>query len=140
MKRTPLIRRAPLRAKTPLKGGAPLERRTKLRKRGRKAGQRFERAFHSVGFVKWVKSLACSVPGCERTDIECAHVGKPRSRGGTWQEVAPLCAPHHRQQEKRTAAFNREHGVEMEWIAAAVALRWMAWTRDRETMGPRRPV
>lgn len=103
----------------------PTTARGKARKR-----ERFERAFHSVEFVLFVKSLGCCVPGCERTDIQCAHVDRPRSRGGRWFEIAPLCGSedrpgHHREQEKRTKWFNRKYGIRLELIAAATAQRFL---------------
>lgn len=128
-----------------MKPGKPLKRSGSLKRSGRwgtpqaakrrrkRQRQRFKAAFHSPGFVRWVKSLACSVPGCQRTDIECAHVDRPRSRGGRWFEVAPLCVPHHREQEKRTDWFNGRYGIDLRLIAAAVAQRWMAFSETRET-------
>jgi hypothetical protein len=112
------------------------------RKRVRKR-ERFARAYLSEEYVEFVHSLACSAPRCQRTDIEAAHVGKPRSRGGRWDEIAPLCSIHHSEQEKRTPRFNATYGVDLESVAAAVALRWMektkgaCWAVDRQTMGPR---
>lgn len=137
MKRTAPLRSDPAKTRAWQDRSRAELKRTPLKKRGRNAHKRFEAAFHSVGFVKWVHSLGCSVPNCQRTDIEAAHVGKPRSRGGRWTEVAPLCAPHHREQEKRTPWFNEKYGIQLEWIAASVAQRWMAWTEDRPAMGPR---
>ena len=129
MKRSPLRRHAPLRA-DPEKTREFVQRgRKPVGRNAKRVRRRFQEAYHSKWFVLWVKSLACSVPGCERTDIECAHVGRPRSRGGKWWECAPLCKPHHRAQEKRTPAFNREHNIDLESIAAAVALRWKERTK-----------
>ena len=123
MKKTPLVRRTPLpRATKPMK-------RTRIKRvnPARKA-RRFEAAYHSPAFIAWVHSLACAVPGCQRTDIHASHVVS-RARGGTWQDVAPLCSAHHRAQEGRTRQFNEEHGIDLEGIAAAVALRWKAFIR-----------
>lgn len=139
MKRTPLVRRTPLRPgrsemkRTEIKRTGRLERHAPLRKANHaRRLVRFTAAFHSKGFVLWVKSLACSVPGCERADIQCAHVDRPRSRGGRWYEVAPLCGPHHREQEKRTDWFDRKYLTDLRSTASAVAFRWMAYARDAD--------
>lgn len=115
------------------RSGAPV-RKVRLQRKKRLApvnrerrARAFAKSFNDPGFVAWVQSLGCSVPGCRRTDIEAAHVDAPRSRGGDWTGVAPLCAPHHERQEKRTDAFNAEHGVDLYLVAAAVAQRWMAF-------------
>lgn len=124
MKRGGPLKRSALKPGKPLARGAAIARTTRIKAKGRKAPQRFAAAYHSTAYVEWIHSLGCSVPPCARTDIEAAHVVRPRSRGGKWWEVAPLCTPHHRMQEKRTAAFNAEHGIDLESIASAVALRW----------------
>jgi hypothetical protein len=110
-------------------GPGPRRKKPIARVNRKRRATRFERAFHSPGFVAWMKEQDCAVPGCERTDIECAHVDRPRSRGGTWQEIAPLCRPHHREQEKRTARFNRKYGIRLELVAAGYAQRWMAFVK-----------
>jgi hypothetical protein len=136
VKRTPLARCTRLRANSAKarafieRGQKPIARKTRMRRRNEeRAARAFEISFHSHGFVDWVHSLACSVPGCRRRNIEAAHVVCPRSRGGTWEDVAPLCRMHHRRQEKRTDAFNLEFGIDLYAIAAAVAQRWKAFIR-----------
>lgn len=99
------------------------------RANARRKRERFRRAFLSPAFVRWVKSLGCTVPGCERDDIEAAHVDRPRSRGGRWYEIAPLCRPHHREQEKRTDWFDRQYGTDLRLAASAVAQRWLAFAK-----------
>ena len=124
MKKTRLIRRTPMpRATKPMKRTrlAPVNRKRKAR--------RFEAAYHSPGFIAWVHSLACAVPGCARTDIHAAHVVS-RARGGTWQDVAPLCGSHHDDQHRLgVGLFNQKYGIDLAGIAAAVALRWKAFIR-----------
>jgi hypothetical protein len=128
LRRSALKRKSPMRTKTGLRTGQPLARKTGLRPvNPARRAKRFAEQFHSDAFVSWVHSLACAVPGCQRTDIEAAHVGRTRARGGTWQEVAPLCAPHHREQEGRSRAFGARYGIDLDAIAAAVAQRWMAF-------------
>ncbi len=103
-----------------------------------RAKAQFERAFLSEAYVDFVHSLGCSVPGCSRTNIECAHVGKTRKNGGKWYEIAPLCGAdprdgwegHHPIQESiGTEAMNKRHGIDLLLIAAAVALRWRERTK-----------
>lgn len=90
----------------------------------------FAKAFHSEEYVEFVHSLGCAVPGCNRTNIQCAHVGPTRRNGGMWYEIVPLCGPafnwkgHHAEQEGRTEQFNAEYGIELIDIAAATALRF----------------
>jgi hypothetical protein len=118
-----------------------LDRRAGLKRHKRpnpvnrtRQAKRFEAQYLSSAYVEWIHSLPCSIPGCTRTDIEAAHVGRPKSRGGRWWEIAPLCGAdfpgHHQEQEKRTPYVNEKYGVDLEAIAHAVAQRWMAYTRD----------
>lgn len=101
-----------------------------------KRATRFERAFLSREYVAWIHSQPCAIPGCGRRDIQCAHVGKPRSRGGRWYEIAPLCGDawpgHHQEQEKRTSAVNAKYGIDLEAIAAGLAFEHMAFLRASE--------
>lgn len=134
MKRTSLSRTTPLMTRTPLaRSATPLVRRTRLAPVTRdtaKRQRRFERAFLSSAYVAWIHAQPCAVPGCTRSDIECAHVGRPRSRGGCWYEIAPLCSLHHREQEKRTAWSDAKYGTDLEGRAAGLAQEWMAFTRE----------
>lgn len=117
MKRTPLTRK----------------RRMKRVNRARRA-RLFAKHFHSDAFVAWVHSLACTAPGCYRTDIHAAHV-KGRAVGGTWESIIPLCAVHH----AALHAYGRplaeaEWGHDLDLVADAIQLRWAAWTADKASM------
>lgn len=165
----PLTRKAPLKARTPLKQGAPLQRKVAVRKRDpERVAKKTRRNFGPDLYREWFhESLMCCVPGCGRVDVQQAHVVHTRGMGGAggrWYETAPLCPPHHTEQEGRTPAFDAKYGLNLESVAAATALRWMqtvkpgphatedewetfrgllaelAWQRDRETIGPRGPV
>lgn len=77
---------------------------------------------------KWVRGHACSVPGCERRDIECAHVRRGTDAGvgikpsDRW--TIPLCAEHHREQHSiGEASFERRHRIDMKRIAEALFAR-----------------
>lgn len=78
--------------------------------------------------LQWVRTRACSVPRCNRHQIEAAHVrlGLPAGeQGGTsvkpsdiW--VIPLCARHHLLQHAMgEASFAKEAGINMVDIALA---------------------
>jgi hypothetical protein len=53
--------------------------------------------------------------------IDPAHVVKTRGAGGTADDVVYLCRGHHREQEGRTAAFDRRYGVDLRAEAARLA-------------------
>lgn len=103
----PLARTAPMkRSRTPMKRSrlAPVNKERRA--------TTFARVFGSSARVRFVKSLPCSVPGCDRRDIENAHmtIGGMGYRADA-DAIAPLCARHHAEQEGRTAAFEREKGL-----------------------------
>lgn len=93
----------------------------------------FERQFLSDAYVAFIHSQPCAVRGCRRVDIVCAHVVRTRACGGRWYEMAPMCGRdwpgHHQKQEGRTAAFDREHGTDLEALAARLAMDWMIFTK-----------
>lgn len=145
MKRATLQRKTRLKPGTKLlkpgkpmaKGSGPVRKtrgvmgrkpETVKRRRERKA-KRFGVQFHSDAFVEFVHSLGCCIPGCRREDIQAAHVGRTRGRGGQWWEVAPLCGAeypgHHQEQEGRTPYMNERYGVDLELIASATAQRFL---------------
>lgn len=83
---------------------------------------------------KWVRGHACSVPGCERRDIECAHVQASPAvpyaeRGGLRVKAHdkwtyPLCADHHREShDMGHDTFDRRYGIDRAKIAAALFAR-----------------
>ena len=74
------------------------------------------------GHRAWVRRHDCSVRGCRRTPIECAHV-RSATNGGTGLKpsdrwVISLCEFHHREQhrmgEKR---FELKHSLDL-WLMA----------------------
>lgn len=95
------MKKSRLTRKTPLKGRAgPVKPRedvglpkgsVTIRRRLR-ALERFKTQFHSEEFVRFVKSLPCR--RCGRRPSEMHHE-PPRSRGGTWEDVSPLCRDCH---------------------------------------------
>lgn len=92
--------------------------------------ERFERAYHSVGFVQWIHSLGCSVDGCRETDIEACHVvARP---AGTWRDVVPMCRVHHSMQHTLgIRSFERRFNIELSLVASAVAQRWDAFIKEQ---------
>ena len=98
MKRTPLARRTPLRGRggvakprTPLKRCRTKGKASEARRRARKRA-RWKLQFLSPEFVRFTKERPCVK--CGRVPTE-AHHEPPRSRGGTWQDVSPLCHDCH---------------------------------------------
>jgi hypothetical protein len=125
MKRSaPIQRRTPLRNKAPLRAGPPPKRKTPMKRTNpRRKRERFERAYHSAGFVWFVHSLRCAVLPCESA-AECAHTVS-RARGGTWETIAPLCREHHAAlHDMGTRAFEQRHRLDLADLAAQTALRW----------------
>ena len=76
----------------------------------------------------WVRKHKCSVPGCDRLPIECAHV-----RSGTDGGIAmkpsdrwmiSLCAYHHQEQHRiGESAFERRHFIDLKELSTEFALR-----------------
>jgi hypothetical protein len=82
----------------------------------------------------WVRRHHCSVPSCERTPIECAHVRKGRN-GGTalkpsdrW--VISLCVRHHREQHQiGERAFEVRYGIDLLELASEFTSRSPHWRK-----------
>ena len=76
----------------------------------------------------WIRRHHCSVPGCKRLPVECAH-----ARSGTDGGIAlkpsdrwclSLCAFHHAEQHRiGEARFEARHGICLADIAALFAQR-----------------
>ena len=83
---------------------------------------------HSAAHRNWVRKHRCSVPGCRRLPIECAHV-----RGGTDGGVGlkpsdrwaiSLCRSHHLEQhEIGEAAFEEKYDLSFLELAQEFARR-----------------
>lgn len=80
----------------------------------------------------WVRRHRCSVPRCERTQIECAHV-RIGTDGG--QGLKPsdrfclsLCADHHAEQHRvGEREFERRYGIDLLALAAVFARTSPYW-------------
>lgn len=80
------------------------------------------------GHRAWVRRHQCSVPGCLRQPIECAHV-----RGGTDGGVGlkpsdrwsvSLCREHHIEQHRLgETEFERRYSIELRRLAMEFASR-----------------
>ena len=87
-----------------------------------------------AGHRAWVKRHHCSVPGCRRTPIECAHVRRGTD-GATGMKpsdrwVISLCSAHHREQHVRgERAFEAEYGIDM--VALAIEFAWRSPHRPK---------
>lgn len=82
----------------------------------------------------WVRRHCCSVPGCVRTPIECAHV-RSGTDGGVGVKPSDkwaisLCAYHHRQQHHiGEAAFEARYKIDLKALAAEFARRSVHWLK-----------
>ena len=98
-------------------------------------GERRERASRACPAHRaWVRRHRCSVPGCLRTPIECAHV-RSGTDGGVGLKPSDkwtisLCAHHHRQQHHiGEAAFEARYKIDLKALAAEFARRSVHWLR-----------
>jgi hypothetical protein len=92
--------------------------------------------------LAWVRSHACSVPGCQEGPIEAAHV---RTHGDGGMGMKPgddravsLCVRHHREQHQRgEITFGVVNRVDLlklaaEFAAASPALKRYHAKKERE--------
>lgn len=76
----------------------------------------------------WVRRHRCSVPGCRRLPIECAHVRSGTDGGlglkpsDNW--CVSLCRDHHLEQHMiGEVAFELEYGLDLKALAREFAAR-----------------
>lgn len=80
------------------------------------------------GHRAWIRKHHCSVPGCKRLPIECAHV-RNGTDGGTGLKPSDkwtisLCAYHHREQHSiGEFAFEQRYDVDLTQLAEEFARR-----------------
>lgn len=82
--------------------------------------------------LSFVRSHACSVPGCQLTPIEAAHVRTGTGAGLGFKpgddRTISLCVSHHRMQHQHgESSFERMTGIDMKAIAAAF---WSAFKKE----------
>src|SRR4029079_7119319 len=76
----------------------------------------------------WIRKHYCSVPGCKRLPIECAHV-RTGTDGGTGLKPSDkwsisLCEHHHREQHSiGERAFEQRHDIDLSELAQEFARR-----------------
>ena len=82
----------------------------------------------------WVRRHHCSVPGCHRMPIECAHVRRGTDGGlglkpaDRW--VISLCVFHHREQHSiGERNFELKHDISMLDLAREFARRSPHWAK-----------
>ena len=78
------------------------------------------------GHRAWVRRHHCSVPGCERRPIECAHVRRGTGGGVALKPsdrwVISLCSFHHAEQHRiGERSFERRHGLDLVELAREFA-------------------
>jgi len=80
------------------------------------------------GHRAWVRKHYCSVPGCKRMPVECAHV-RVGADGGVGLKPSDcwaisLCEHHHREQHSiGERAFEQRHDIDLSEIAREFARR-----------------
>ena len=68
-------------------------------------------------YDSFIRSLPCSVPGCEISPIHAHHV-KTRGAGGTAKDLVPLCYVHHAEWHTiGRYTFDRKRGTKLEEYA-----------------------
>lgn len=82
----------------------------------------------------WVRRHHCSVQGCERLPIECAHVRRGTDGGTSFKPsdkwVVSLCSEHHREQHAiGESAFEKRHGICLRELATLFARRSPHWQK-----------
>lgn len=86
------------------------------RRRAEKYRRNFAGPVAGLDFGEWIRRQPCLVYGCQRTDIQAAHVLRARGMGGCngdWRDLGPLCVPHHRRFDSsaRQAMLEEQGGL-----------------------------
>lgn len=84
--------------------------------------------------LAWVRSLPCSVPGCDSHDVQAHHVRKGAGVGlkPADQYSIPACLAHHAEIYQAGArTFEIRHGLDLSAIAARL---WMESNQHRKAM------
>ena len=96
-----------------------------MNKRQRLA-ERYAKAWHSPERCAWMKAQPCLV--CGKVPSEQHHV-IPRSRGGTYRDIVPLCQAHHSEGHTRGGLpFQARSGVDLDLEAIAYDGLWRGET------------
>ena len=104
-----------------------LKRYTPLRAK-RKPASRSTSAFRDAKYLKWIRSLPCSVDGCEsQRRIQAAHTGPHgMSIKAPDASAIPLCPEHHLWEYAGSyhrlgrSEFERRHGLNVQAIASSL--------------------
>lgn len=96
------------------------------RRQGKRERKRPQRV--CPGHRAWVRRHHCSVPGCLKIPVECAHVRSQTDAGialkpsDCW--VISLCVFHHHEQHQiGEQAFEVRHAIDMRELAQEFARR-----------------
>lgn len=84
--------------------------------------------------LAWVRTLPCSVPGCDSDDIHAHHVRKGAGIGLKPADgnCTPLCFEHHAEIHLNgSRTFEIRHGVDLSVIAARL---WVESNRQRRPL------
>jgi len=81
-----------------------------------------------AGHRAWVRRHRCSVRGCSRTPIECAHVRRGADGGAGMKPsdkwAVSLCIYHHREQHQiGERAFEEKYSLDLVTLAGEFARR-----------------
>ena len=128
-RRKPLARKSPLRARKGLRRGrGRLNRRRALggNVASEKATRRWESAFLSEEFVRFVQSQPCVRCGQVPSEV---HHDPTRGAGGTWLDTTPVCTPSHRRRHQQgPVTFWTELGTTHTEANARTHQRWLAYS------------
>jgi hypothetical protein len=88
----------------------------------------FAAHYGNDAYVEALHKEGCQVSGCaptsgSRAKIECAH-HPTKATTGTWRDITPLCAYHHRvQHDIGVVSFEAFYGIDLKATNAAMVLQ-----------------
>lgn len=88
--------------------------------------------------LKFVRSFACSVPGCQRWPIEAHHI-RTAANSGTGMKpadrwVISLCLEHHNEVHNGQETFEAKYGLDPTELAGEFARKSPHWPMLREML------
>jgi hypothetical protein len=99
-------------------------------RRKAKSNAVFQRTYHSVNFVQFVRGMACLVgPADCHGVVVCAHTLGPMD-GRPWHSIVPLCSSHHDELDGRSVPgrvrrhFEERYEIDLSDESARIAAAW----------------
>lgn len=100
----------------------------------KRSSDSFERAYHSQERVEFINGLPCHIDGCQRIDIENAHIEVAgMSLKASYDKIVPACRGHHRSRKDSMHSLSREeyegtHLVDLAALAAEYERMWRRYS------------